>query len=96
MSGDDADLVLRDAGDEGEDGADSVRCLRRHPDRQLAADRIDLRHTTAGLDRSDVDARDVHVLLDDDVGVLERLVRRRGVARLPMEDAVALDFPIGA
>ena len=76
VGGDDADLRLGDAGDEGEDGADGVRSLGGHPDGELAADLVDLGHAAAGLDGGDVDARDVHVLLDDHVRLRECLVGR--------------------
>ena len=36
----------------------------------------------------------IHVLLDDDVGLLDRVLGRFGVPRLPMEDAVVLDLAV--
>ena len=72
----DPDLLLGEADvarDEREHRADRVRRLRRHVHRQLAHDPVEVRDAAARLDRGDVDARDVHVLPDDDVGVGGRL-----------------------
>jgi len=47
---DDANLVLRDAGDEREDGADGVRRLGGHVDGELALDLVEGGDAAAGLD----------------------------------------------
>ena len=78
------------AGDQRDDGADRVRRLRRHVHRELALDLIEARDDPAGLDRRDVDPRDVEVLLDHDLGVPERLVGPGLVADLPVPDVVVL------
>ena len=90
---DDPDLVLLQAdvaGDQREHGPDGVRRLGGHPDGQLARDPVEVRDAGAGLDRGHVDARDVDVFLDRDVGVLEALVRGRLVAPLPVPDVVVV------
>ena len=63
---DDADLLLRQPdvpGDQREHGANRVRRLRGHLDGQLAGDLVEVGDAAARLDRGDVDARDVDVLL---------------------------------
>ena len=78
------------AGHQREHGADRVRRLGGHVDGELAGDAVEVGHATASLDRSDVDARDVHVLLHHHVRLREGLVRRGAVAGFPVEDAVVL------
>jgi hypothetical protein len=67
----DADVLFGDGqagrgGDQRDHGPDGVGRLCRHVHRQLAPDRIPVRDDAARLDRRDVDARDVDVLLDAD------------------------------
>ena len=69
--------------DEREDGAEGVRRLAGHPDRQLVAHPVEAGDAAAGLDRGDVDARDVDVLGDDDLGLVEDAVGRRPGRRPP-------------
>ena len=76
--------------DERDHSADRVRRLGSHPDRQLAVYLVEARHDPAGLDRRDVDPRDVEVLLDHDLSVPERLVGPGLVADLPVPDVVVL------
>ncbi len=56
----------------------------------LPCDLVELGDAAAGLDRGDVDARDVDVLLDRDLGLGEGAVGRGPVARLPVPDVVVL------
>jgi hypothetical protein len=58
--------------------------------RELLADRIPISDATARLDRGDVDARDVDVLLDRHVGGRDRRVGGGSVTRFPMPDVVVL------
>ena len=67
-----------------------MRRLRRHVDGELAGDPIEVGDAAARLDRRDVDARQVDVLLHGDVGAGERLVGGLPVADFPVEDAVVL------
>ena len=90
---DDPDLVLGQAdvaGHQREHRADGVRRLGGHPDRELAVDLVEVGDAAAGLDRGDVDARDVDVLLDRDVGLGEGAVGGRPVAPLPVPDVIVL------
>ena len=89
----DPDLLLGESdvsGDEREHRPDRVRRLRGHVDGQLAVDPVEIGDAAAGLDRRDVDPRQVHVLRHHHVGLGERLVRCLAVAGLPVEDAVVL------
>ena len=93
VRGDDLDLLLRQPdvpGHQRQDGADGVRGLGGHVDLELAHDPIEIGDAAAGLDGRDVDARNVDVLLDDDVGAGERALRRGPVPHLPVEDVVVL------
>ena len=56
----------------------------------LPVARIEVGDAAAGLDRGDVDARDVDLLPDHDVGRLRTRVGLRPVADLPVEDVVVL------
>ena len=90
---DDADLVLGQpdvTGHQREHGADGVRRLRGHPDREFAVDLVELGDAAARLDRGHVDARDVDVLLDRHVGFREGTIGGRPVAPLPVPDVVVL------
>ena len=78
------------AGHQREDGADGVRGLGGHPDGQLAVDLVEVGHAAARLDRGDVDARDVDVLLDGDLGLGEGALGAVPVAPLPVPDVVVL------
>ena len=89
-------LRLRDAGDEGQDGAVGMRRLAGHVDGQLAGDRVVRDHAAAGFDRGDVDARDVEILLDHDLRLVEDAVGLLLVSRLPMPDVVGLLLPVVA
>jgi hypothetical protein len=66
-----------------------VRGLAGGPDRQLAADLVEVGHDAAGLQRRRVHPGVEHVLADRDLGVAEDLVGTFGVAGLPVEDVVA-------
>ena len=93
VGGDHADPLLGEpevTRDERDHSADRVGRLGRHPDGELAVYLVEARNHAAGLDRGDVDPRDVDVLLDDDLGVLEGLVGAGLVADLPMPDVVVL------
>ena len=85
-----ADRKAGAGGDERDHGADGVRRLGRHVQRELLADRVPVGDAAARLDRGDVDARDVDVLLDVDVGRGEVRVRGRPIAGLPVPDVVVL------
>ncbi len=90
---DDPDLVLGEPdvpGHEREHGADRVRRLRRHPHRELVVDLVEVRDAAARLDRRHVDARDVDVLLDGDVGLGEGAVGGGPIAPFPVPDVVVL------
>ena len=93
VRGDDPDLVLLEPHvprHQGEDRANDVRRLGGHPDRQLPRDLVERGHAATGLDRGHVDARDVDLLADHDVRLLDRRVRRGLVADFPVEDVVVL------
>ena len=87
---DDLDLLLGDAADQREHGAVGVRGLRGHIDPQLAGDFAVVGDHAAGLDRRDVDARNVHILLDHRRRLIEHLIGRRLVAGLPVPDVIGL------
>jgi len=70
--------------------------LRRHPTVSLPSTLSKLANDAARLDRRNVDPRDVEVLLDDDLGILERLVGAGLVADLPVPDVVVFLFAIFA
>src|SRR5581483_12286085 len=89
----DANFFLRQSdvpGHEREHGADGVRRLRGHPHRQFSVGLVEMRHASARLDRGNVDARQVDVLFDLDLGLREDLVRSLAVARFPMKNVVVL------
>ena len=90
VRGDDPDLVLGQAGDQGVQGAVRVRGLGGGPDGELAAHRVEVGHRAAGLQRRRMRPRVEHVLRDDDVGAGEDGVGGRLVAGLPVEDVVVL------
>ena len=93
VRGDHPDLVFRESevgGDQGDHGADRVRGLRREVEGEVAFHRIPTGDAAAGLDRGHMDARDVHLLLDDHLGVPERGFGLFAVAVLPVPDVVAL------
>ena len=88
---DDPDLLLGQpdvARDQRKDRADRVWRLRGHPDRELPGHRVELGDAAARLDRGDMDARQVDVLRDRHIRLLEGAVRRVAIADLPMEDVV--------
>ena len=85
---DDADLLLGQARDEGEERPVDVRSLRRHVDGRLPRGRVDVRDAAAALERRRVAARVERVELDDLVRLGEGLVRGLLVARLPVVDVV--------
>ena len=93
---DDADLVLGDLGDQREHGPNRVRRLGRHPHGQLAADLVEAGDAAARLDRGDVDARDVDVLGDDDVGIVDRGLGGGSIADFPVPDVVGLLLLVGS
>src|SRR5579875_2988341 len=71
--------------------AKSVGCLRGHPDGQLAGGSVIVSHTTAGLDGSGMDTRDVHILTDYDpvgLGLGKGCVGARPVAGFPVINVV--------
>ena len=63
---DDANAVFRQTGDNGKQCANRVRSLRSHPERQLTRRLLIVGHAAAGLNGSWVNARDVHLLLNND------------------------------
>ena len=85
---DDPDVLLGQAGDECEHGADGVRGLARHVDRRLACCSIDVGDAAARLERSRVAARIERVQPHDLVGLRECGLRGRLVARFPVIDVV--------
>ena len=66
-----------------EDRAVRMGRLRGHVDLHLLGGRVVVGHHAAGLDRGDVDARDVHLLLDDVMGLGKDLVGGVACLRLP-------------
>ena len=84
----DPDVLLRQAAHEREHRPNGVRRLARHVQRHLAADGVPVRDAAAGLDRRDVDARDVDVLGDAHLGLGDRGVRPGPIARFPVPDVV--------
>ena len=66
-----------------------MRALRGHPDRVLPGRRLVLRDGATRLDRRRQQPLVDEALLDDDLGFLERLVGRVGVAAVPVEGDVA-------
>ena len=91
----DPDVLLGDRqagtrGDQREDRPDGMRRLARDVQRELLANGIPVGDATARLDRGHVDARDVDVLGDPDLGRSQGRVRGRLVARLPVPDVVVL------
>ena len=82
---------------QGEDRADGVRRLGRHPHGQLPVHLVEVRDATAGLDGGDMDARQVNVLLDRDFGFLENFVGCSLIANFPVPDVVVFFiFLVGA
>ena len=91
----DPDVLLGDRqagtrGDQREDRPDGMRRLARDVQRELLANGIPVGDATARLDRGHVDARDVDVLGDPDLGRSQRGIGRIPVARLPVPDVVVL------
>ena len=76
------------AAHEGQHGPDGVRRLARHVQGHLAADGVPVRDAAAGLDRGDVDARDVDVLGDAHLGLGHRGIGPGSIAGLPVPDVV--------
>ena len=86
----DPDAALGDARHEADDRAVDVRRLARDVEVEVARDRVPVGDAAAGLDRRDVDPRDVDVDRDDLVRGRERGVGRGPVAGLPVPDVVVL------
>ena len=85
---DDVDLVLRQAGDQRDDGADDMRRLEGAVDRQVAGDLVEADDALAGLERAGVDALIAQEVLGRDLGLGEGGVGQLLVADLPVEDVV--------
>ena len=100
VGADHADLLLGEpnvARHQREHGADGVRRLGGHVDRQVPLDRVEVGEAAAGLDRRHVDARHMHLLAHHDIGLIKDPVRGFLVARLPVPDVVVgLAFLVGA
>ena len=84
----DPDVLLRQAGDDGEEGAVRVRGLRCHVEGGVPGRRVDIGHDAAGLDRRGVAARIERLETDDPVRFRERVIGLPLVARLPVVDVV--------
>ena len=88
MSAHNADLVLGKPGHDRVQRAVRVRCLRVAVDRQLSGHCVHVGDGAAGLQRGGMYARVKDVLRHDHLCGSEHGVRRRAVARLPVEDVV--------
>ena len=95
---DDLDLVLRQPGHDGVDGAVGVGRLAGDPARQLPGHLVHVGHGAARLHRRRVRPGVEELRAgDDDVGPAEHRVAGGGVARLPVEDVVVgLAVDVGA
>ncbi len=95
----DPDVLLVDGkagatGNEGEHRPDGVRRLAGHVQRELLADRVPISDAAARLDRRDMDARDVDVLLDASPRrPRARRPRLAAVTRFPVPDVVVRPSP---
>src|SRR5206468_3268261 len=63
--------------------------------RELATDPVETGDTAARLDRYHVDARDVDVFGDYDVGAVDRGLCRRAIAHFPVPNVVRLLLLVG-
>ena len=84
----DPDVLLRQARDQREHGADRVRGLGRHVDRHLAGAHVHVGEAAARLQRRRMHAGVVGVQRDDRLSSGERRVGRVLVAVLPVVDVV--------
>ncbi len=92
---DDSDLVLGDAGDDGDGSSIDVGRLRGHVERE-PSHRVELGDTAARLEWRRVAARKPDPLFDDFVRGGKRLCRLVLVADLPVVDVIGLRLTIGA
>ena len=94
VRGDEANLVLWQLGDEGEHGSDGVGGLRGDPEGQLPGDLVHLGDATARLDGRHVEAREVDVLLDHGIRLLESLLCASLIPDLPVPVMIRLLLPV--
>ncbi len=85
---DNADLVLRQPGDGRVHRPVRMRCLAGHPDGELPAHLVQVRHDAAGLQRRGMGTGVHHVAVHDDIGGRERGIGGGLVPGAPVEDAV--------
>ena len=90
IRGDDADVVLLNAGDQRDDGADRVRGLEGAVQRELAVHLVHGCHTTACFKRARMRPVVVHHLFGDDRSLVDDLLGGRLVAHFPGEDVVVV------
>ena len=88
IAGDDANLVLRDAGRDAEQEARDVRVLRGVPDGQLVHAGDPLRHRATRLHRVGNQPLLVEALLQDNLARRQRR-RRVAIGELPVEGQIA-------